>query len=292
MKSALVIAPRSMLGAQLCKDLRARGVHVLTAGRSPEDDIHFDLQATSVPTVDPVQTADTVFHCAASFAADTEAGINQNFQGNTASAWHAAAMSAKLGARRLVYAGTVWSSCASMDRANYNSYGLSKGLGEQILEWALNRSGIGFCSLRFSQLYDVDGLCCRHQPWFGRIVAYAARGQNLRLPESLGSRNFLHVEDAAEFMIRAAERDVSGMQEIVHPEFLTCDQLAEMAYAVFDCGGQVVRAPEKQPFRKVGFPEAGTVFERLGQPGIDMRTGLRMIKDRNTWTAFGPMDVQ
>jgi nucleoside-diphosphate-sugar epimerase len=249
------------------------------------------LQATSAPAVQPTQTADIVFHCAASFTGDTEAGISLNFQSNTTSAWQVAAMSGMLGASRLVYAGTISSSYASTDWANYNSYGLSKGLGEQILKWALDKSGIGFSSLRFSQLYDVDGLCCRHQPWFGRIVAYAARGLNLRLPESLGSRNFLHVEDAAEFMIRAAERDVSGVLEILHPEFLTCDQLAEIAYAIFARGGQVIRAPEKQPFRKICFPEVGTVFEKLGQPSVDMRTGLSMIKDRNTWAVFGPMDV-
>lgn len=291
MRSALVVGARSILGAQLCASLRERGVLVLTAGRAPDDDVFFDLESAVVPAVGQTQV-NVVFHCAASFEPDTEAGTAKNFCTNTASAWQVAAMCQVLGAKRLVYAGTVSSSYATTDRANYNSYGLSKALGEQILEWALNKAGIGFASLRFSQLYDTEGRCCKHQPWFGRIVAYASHGQDLRLPESQGPRNFLHVEDAAEFMIRAVGNEFSGVLEVVHPQFLTCDELAEMAYEVFGWGGKVVRAPEKPPFRKVAFPAADAVVGALGQPRIDMREGLLRIKDQNTWQAFGPMDVQ
>jgi nucleoside-diphosphate-sugar epimerase len=291
MRVALVVGARSMLGSQLCRSLRELGVHVRTAGRALDDDVYLDLEVAAVPSIEQDQ-ADVIFHCAASFAPDTEGGIAKNFQINTASAWQVAALCKSLGSKRLVYAGTVFSSHATIDWENYNSYGLSKGLGEQVLEWALHQAGIGFVTLRFSQLYDTQGRCCNHQPWFGRIVAYASRGQDLRLPESCGPRNFLHVEDAAEFMITAAKRELSGVVEVVHPQFLTCDELAEMAYSVFGCGGKVSRAHEKAPFRKIAFPAADAALEVLGRPRIEMQEGLLRIKERNTWQAFGPMDVK
>lgn len=291
MRVALVVGARSMLGTQLCLSLRDRGVLVLTAGRALNDNVFIDLDAAVAPIVGQ-ERVDAVFHCAASFAPDTVAGIAENFCVNTASSWQVAAMCQSLGAKQLVYAGTVSSSYGITDRANYNSYGLSKALGEEVFEWALSKAGIGFASLRFSQLYDTEGRCCKHQPWFGRIVAYASRGQDLRLPESQGPRNFLHIEDAAEFMIRAATRELSGVVEVVHPQFLTCDELADMAYSVFGCGGKVSRANDRAPFRKVGFPAADAALEVFGRPRIEMREGLLRIKERKTWQAFGPMDVK
>lgn len=291
MKSVLVIGSRSMLGAELCEQLNERGVAVFTAGRSLDDDVFFDLNAPVIPEIKK-QVVDVVFHCAASFASDSEQGVCENFSVNTVSAWAIAAMAESLGASSVVYAGSVSSSYEQADPDNANSYGLSKGLAEQIFSWSLRRKGIRFCSLRFSQIYDIQGLCCKHQPWFGRIVAYAARGLDLRMPLSEGVRNFIHVNDAADFMIRAADRELTGVLNIVHPEFYTCDEIAEIAYGTFAAGGKIVCATEKKPFRKVVFPNPEQAYSALGgSPRITLGAGIRMIKEQTGGSGFGPVDV-
>lgn len=292
MKAALVIGARSMLGAQLCTMLRETGVEVITAGRSAGDDILLDLEGKFEPICINELKVDVAFHIAASFGQDTSEGIALNYEVNASSSWKVAKLCRSLKVDRLIYAGTVSSSFAQTDRVNFNSYGLSKLLAEHVLGWSLSQNDMGFTSLRLPQLYDIEGRCCIHQPWFGRVIAYAARGKDLRLPRSLGPRNFLHVRDAASLMICAAERAIDGVLDIVHPEFVDCDRLAEIAYTVFGKGGKVLPAPEKAPFRKVCFPEADRSFELLGQhPRIDMHTGLTMIKEANTWSSFGPLDV-
>ncbi|WP_081963289.1 NAD(P)-dependent oxidoreductase [Pseudomonas sp. ML96] len=291
MKSALVIGSRSMLGAQLCEQLNARGVAVFTAGRSLDDDLFFDLNAPVIPEIEG-RVVDTVFHCAASFSSDSEQGVSENFSVNTVSAWAICALAKSLGARSVLYAGSVSSSYEQADPDNANSYGLSKGLAEQIFSWSLRREGIRFCSLRFSQIYDTQGLCCKHQPWFGRIVAYAARGMDLRMPKSEGVRNFIHVSDAADFMIRAMDRNLTGVLNIVHPESYTCDEIAEIAYGTFAAGGKIVHAEEKQPFRKVVFPDSQQAYTALGgSPRINLDAGIRMIKEQTGGAGFGPVDV-
>ncbi|KQS90807.1 MULTISPECIES: NAD-dependent epimerase/dehydratase family protein [unclassified Rhizobium] len=290
MKTAAVIGARSMLGSQLVKRLHERGIATVTIGRSASDDIVFDLTdaAASIPEL---INADVVFHCAASFAGDSDDGFRQNFAANAASAFSVAGLVRDLKATALIYAGSA-SSDSTLDPGNFTSYGLSKGIAEQVFDWSLQRQKVRFCSLRFSQLFDVEGRCCDHQAWFGRIIAYASRGEDIRMPRSDGVRNFLHVHDAADLMIRAAKSQVKGVIDIAHPESLTIEEIADLAFEVFGQGGRSVIVPEKTPFRPIHFPSGIEAFAALDlHPAIGMRDGIAMIRDAGTATAFGPMDL-
>jgi nucleoside-diphosphate-sugar epimerase len=290
MTTALVIGPRSMLGSQIIERLRALDIKTLTAGRSTADDIFLDL-GVSAGNVPEGLSADIVFHSAASFADDGDKGRRQNFDVNTASAVDVAQLVKELGASVLVYAGSA-SSDETLDPGNFTSYGLTKGLAEQVLAWAAQKHGFRYCSLRFPQIYDTEGRCCSHQAWFGRIIAYASRGQNIRMPRSLGIRNFLHVTDATDLMIRAAHTEVRGILNISHPEAMTSDEIAAVAYDTFGLGGNVIDAPEKAPFRKINFPDGAQAFSQLNLlPSITMKDGIEMIRNAGTAKAFGPMDL-
>ncbi|MGT2511244.1 hypothetical protein [Cupriavidus basilensis] len=179
-----------------------------------------------------------------------------------------------------------------MDSAGMNSFGLSKAQGEQILAWGMHRQGGRSCTLRLPQLYDVAGKCVRHQPWFGRIIAYAARGLGLRMPASAGMRNFLHVQDAAAMMLAAARRGEDCTTDVAHPESMAHEHIAALAYEIFGKSGNVLCAPEKAPFRGIAAPNGQAAFERLDlAPAISMAQGIALIRDAGSWAAFGPLDV-
>lgn len=290
MKKAAVIGARSMLGSQVVAQLRACGVELLSVGRSPEDDLFFDLEGALASTSD--MSVDVVFHCASSFGDDSDAGLRQNYATNTTSSLGVAELVFRLNARALVYAGSIWS-YEDLNRDRFTSYGLTKALAEQMLSWQLEKQGKLFCSLRLSQLYDTEGRCCAHQPWFGRIIAYASRGATIRMPDSQGSQNFLYVGDAADLMIRAAEKGLSGVHAAVHSDPLSYRDIADIAYDVFGRGGAVEVAPEKTPFRPVDAPDAAETLTSLGKRSlITMREGISAIRDAGMAGAFGPMDVK
>ncbi|MGO6967783.1 NAD-dependent epimerase/dehydratase family protein [Rhizobium leguminosarum] len=290
MTTAVVIGPRSMLGSQIIERLQALDIKILTAGRAAADDIFLHLGVSEVKILEGL-SADIVFHCAASFADDGDNGHRQNFDINTASAIDVARLVEVLGASVLVYAGSA-SSDETLDPGNFTSYGLTKGLAEQILAWAAQKQGFRFCSLRFPQIYDTEGRCCGHQAWFGRIIAYASRGHDIRMPRSFGIRNFIHVRDAADLMIRAGHAEITGILNIAHPEAMTCNEIAVVAYDTFGLGGNVIEAPEKAPFRRINFADGSQAFAQLNLlPSIRMKDGIGMIRDAGTSTAFGPMDV-
>ena len=283
MKTAAVIGANSMLGAKLVSTLTSMGVEVISVGRYAKADIHLDLEKGFFSPLPDNTRADVIFHCAASFADDSRAGTRKNFQVNTAGCLWVLELAEHLGCDAIVYAGTV-SSLETLEPGKYTSYGFSKAQAEELLDWGMNRLKRRFCSLRFSQIYDTTGACLHHQPWFGRIIAYASRGLDINMPKSEGVRNFLHLDDAVRMMVAAARSKVSGVLDIVNPESLTYRDIALAAYSLFAKGGEVLINPNKAAFRPINFPDSTQAFRMLGLlPTVSIAEGIARIRDQGTW---------
>lgn len=292
MKAVAIIGADSMLGRELARQLRKKGRLVISVGRAAHNDLVFDLTGAFDADSCKGLQADVLIHCASSFEGDDLAGARMNFSTNTLGCLNVLSLMQALSCKSCCYAGTV-TSYDDFEPGRMNSYGLSKAQGEEILEWGMSRVGGRFCSLRLTHLYDTEGESCKHQPWFGRIVAYTSRGMDLKMPDSAGRRNYLHVADAAGLMIRALEAELSGRWPLCHTEEMDHAAIAGLAYAEFACGGEVLLDRNKLPFRKVNYPVSADLFERLGvTPAISMAQGLEMIHRAGTAPNFGPMDVQ
>ncbi|MDH5216542.1 MAG: NAD(P)-dependent oxidoreductase [Gammaproteobacteria bacterium] len=291
MKSAAVIGANSMLGTQLVTVLSSMGVEVISVGRYAQADIHLDLEKGFLSPLPDNTHADVIFHCAASFADDSREGIRKNFQVNTAGCLWVLKLAKHLGCNAIVYAGSV-SSLETLDPGKYTSYGFFKAQAEDLLNWGMNKLNSRFCSLRFSQIYDTGGDCLRHQPWFGRIIAYASRGLDINMPRSDGVRNFLHLDDAVRMMVAAGQSKVNGVLNVVHPESLTYHEIALATYALFAKHGEVKIDPNKAAFRPINLPDSTQTYNMLGlTPTITVAEGITRIRDQGTWPAFGPLDV-
>jgi nucleoside-diphosphate-sugar epimerase len=291
MKSAAVIGANSMLGRQLVYSLTALGVDVISIGRFAEADIQLDLCKGFLSPIPGELRADVIFHCAASFADESRDGLHQNYQINAAGCLWVLELADRLESSAVLYAGSV-SSMEKFEPEKFTSYGFTKEQGENLLGWGTKRQGRRFCSLRFSQIYDTYGECIRHQPWFGRIIAYAANGQDINMPRSEGERNLLHVEDAAGMLIAAGKSSVTGILNVVHPKSLTYQEIAIKAFMLFGNGGQVLTDTNKVPFRSLNFPDGNRTFRILGVSScVSMEEGIMRIRDQQTWPKFGPLDV-
>ena len=291
MKTAAVIGANSMLGTQLVSVLSSMGVGILSIGRFAEADIHLDLNKGFLSPLPENARADVIFHCAASFADDSHEGIRRNFQTNTAGCLWVLELAEHLETKSIVYAGSV-SSMEALEPDRFTSYGFTKSQAEMVLAWGMRRRNRRFCSLRFSQIYDTAGACVRHQPWLGRIIAYAARGLDVKLPKSDGVRNFFHLDDAVSMLVAAGESSASGIFDVVHPESFTYEEIVTAAYAIFGKGGHALVDLAKTPFRPIHFPDSEHTFRLLGKsPTVSIVDGIIRIRDQETWAAFGPLDV-
>lgn len=289
MNRVVVVGARSMLGGEVLRQLSEAGIEALSAGRDRGNDIVVDLGSGVMPTSD--RQADTLFLLASAFGGNTETGRLDNIRTNVAGCAEVVALANAVGARKLLFAGTSFS-YLTLSQETMAGYGFTKSIAEQVLQWHCDATGSSFCSLRFGPLWDTGGRCCAHQPWFGRIIAYASRGLAIAMPPSHGPRNYMHVSDAARLLIGAAQQQIKGVHAVCHPHDIDSFELAKAAYRIFGHEMRAFIAQEKTPFRKVEFPSDASFFESLNiRPTIELPDGLRLIQEAGTAGRFGPMDV-
>lgn len=291
MNSAIVLGATSMLGKEVCRQLSNKGATVLRAGRASDSDIVVDLSADASPVFTKPFEAEVLIHCAAAFGDNSHDGVLENIRVNISGCAKVIKIERQAHVEKIVYAGSV-SSYPEPGYGAMTSYGFSKAEAERILDWHTMIHGKQFCSLRFGQLWDTEGRCCAHQPWFGRIIAYASRGLPLNMPPASGPRNFMHISDAANLLIEAADSRLQGIHAACHPTDVDMHDLARAAYVVYGKGGRVSIDANKPPFRKVTFHHGDALFKELGvYPKISLPWGVTLIRDASTSESFGPLDV-
>lgn len=281
-KVAGVVGHNSMLAKALIRQLIDAQYDVVTFGRSATADVKFDLGLTQVSELTLPAKLDVIFHCAASFGDDD---VNQ------LGAKKVSELAEATKCKHLVYAGTLNSDTQFEKTLNY--YGRTKLEAENTLATYLDYASGTFCSLRFSQLYDFEGMCIKHQPWFARIVTFANEGMTLVLSEQQEKRNFLFVGDAAKAMLSAYENKTQGSIPFVHEQSFTIGEYAEIANDVFSSGGKVVTSKDKAPFKKVNFPSAARQ-RRMGLdfPLMSFEEAMFTIKRSSIADNFELRDVQ
>lgn len=289
LRRVAVLGASGVLGSALVTALKRSGIEVIRVGRKPTDDVHFDLLEGRNSTATALARVDAFFHCGATFAGDDAEGTRMNIRANSEGAIRVAELLEQMQCRHLIYAGSI----SSYEKASESgSYGLSKQHAEDWLAWSLARTGGIFCSLRLCQIYDTEGRCCVHQPWFGRIVAYTSRGLPLRLPPDGAPRSFLHVDDAAGLMVAAARAELSGVWPACHTEKLTYEALAYLSREVFETSGPLNIDLAKKPFRSMPVIDSSGFFrEATFTDFISMRDGLERIRRAGMAHQFGPMDL-
>lgn len=295
--TSIIIGHTSMLGSALKSRLDQTGGPYITAGRSADSDIHIDLSVLppALPkNCVPIGDVENIYVLASSFEGDTANGTNANLLVNSASAAYAILLADTLKPQALIYSGSV-SSYDDFDiQRGLSSYGLTKRIAEELLEWWARQSKVRFASIRFSQLFDDIGMCIAHQPWIGRIVRYAFEKRPLYMPKSEGKRNFLHVQDAAVLLSEVSQNThLSGILNGCSPHQYSYEDLARIAFTFNECIDNLNISNEKRPFRPVCLPKDRLLYKVLNQePMISPARWIEQIAALKSWPCFGPMDVQ
>ena len=288
--TSLIIGASSNLAITLRRQLELSGETVLMLGRKTAK-AKLDLESQEVQGINLLEGVSDIYICAASLESDTTDGILKNFAINTNGALSLLRLFTEVRPKRVTFAGTVFSDPRFDPSRKYSSYALSKKLCEEILSWWCRNNSISFRTIRFSQLIDSKGLCCSHQPWIGRIVGYAARQLKLKIPGSIGVRNFLHFEDAAIIMSRAHQCEPEILNGC-NPNGISYQDIAIKAFELFNCIDKLENNEDKEKFREVFPPAEKTIFELLNiKPTVTIDAWLLQIRDLNSGLNFGPIDV-
>ncbi|MDX2194080.1 MAG: NAD(P)-dependent oxidoreductase [Gemmatimonadales bacterium] len=191
--------------------------------------------------------------------------------------------------------------CDPMDEAisdprPNNRYGLSKLLGEQLVEYEVRRHGLRAVTLRPFMMYDEDEDLGDHRSAMIRFATNLALGKPIEVHEG-SARGWLHVSDAVRAIEAAAHVDRYAAINIGHPDIVPIADLAERIRARLDADPALVtRRSLPDRMTLVKRPTLARQRDLLGiVPAVSLDEGIervcRRVRERLAAAELAPAAI-
>ncbi len=289
MKKALVLGSEGNIGVPLVSHLRASGVEVLESDIRPgwrdgylmADINHpvdllpaFDWKPDAVFLLSAIVSRVTCEQASSLAIATNLGGINNVLQ------------LAKRAAARVVFFSTsevYGPGCDPMDERladpkPNNRYGLSKLLGEQLVEYEVRSHGLRASVVRPFMVYDENEDLGDHRSAMIRFTSDLALGRPITVHRG-SARSWLHVSDAVRAIVAAARLDEYSVINIGHPEVVAVADLAERIRTALGASPELIRVnqlPERMTLIKR--PTLDRMRDLLGVvPTVTLDEGVRRV---------------
>ncbi|MBO9707852.1 MAG: NAD(P)-dependent oxidoreductase [Caulobacter sp.] len=292
MKRALVIGSEGNIGKPLAAHLRAQGWEVLCADIKPgwrKDYLQVDINqpADLMPTLR--WKPDVIFALAAVVSRVTceqasSLAVSTNLGGLNNVVLLAQAADAKLVyfSTSEVYGPTdgPMDEVETVPRPN-NRYGLTKLLGEQLVEYEVAQHGLRAVTLRPFMIYDENEDFGDHRSAMIRFAHDLARGRPIEVHRG-SARGWLHISDAVRAIEAAAGLEDYAVVNIGHPDVTPIDALAEGLRARLSAPASLVTTRDL-PVRMTAAkqPSLSRMRDLLGvTPAVSLDEGLDRVVAR------------
>lgn len=292
MKKALVLGSEGNVGGPLVAHLKAQGYDVLESdiraawrdGYLMADINHpidllpaFDWKPDVVFLLSAMVSRVTCEQASSLAIATNLGGINNVLQ-----------LCKRVGAMTVffstseVYGPTAESMDETMPSPNPNNrYGLSKLLGEKLVEYEVRTHGLRAVSLRPFMIYDENEDFGEHRSAMIRFAANLARRRPIEVHRG-AARGWLHVSDAVRAIEAATRVRDYAVVNIGHPDIVPMDKLAERIRATFDAPAELVVQREiRERMTLVKRPNLERQRVLLGiEPAVSLEEGVARVCGR------------
>ena len=170
--------------------------------------------------------------------------------------------------------------CLSNPRPN-NRYGLSKLLGEQLVEYEVRTHGLHAAVVRPFMVYDENEDFGDHRSAMIRFTSDLALGRPIDVHRG-SARSWLHISDAVRAIEAAASLEDYAVINIGHPDVVPMVELAEMIRRNVGAAPELVHIKEL-PGRMtlVKRPTLDRMRNLLGvAPRVSLEEGVRRVCGR------------
>jgi nucleoside-diphosphate-sugar epimerase len=159
-----------------------------------------------------------------------------------------------------------------------NRYGLSKLLGEQLVEYESRHHGLKAAVLRPFMVYDENEDLGDHRSAMIRFTTDLALGRSIQTHRG-AMRSWLHVSDAVRAIEAAARLPEYAVINIGHPDILPIGDLAQMIRAELDADASLIKVselPSRMTLSKR--PSLNRMRDLLGVvPKVSLPDGVRLV---------------
>ncbi|HZF68407.1 MAG TPA: NAD(P)-dependent oxidoreductase [Gemmatirosa sp.] len=288
-RRALVIGAAGNIGRRLTAHLRQIGYDVLEADHRPGWRDGYVMADITHP-IDLLPAfdwhPDVVFLCAATVGrAASDQASSMAMSTNLVGVLNVLQLCRRVDATCVFFSSSevYGPGCDPMDDARSvpcpnNRYGLSKYLGEQLVEFEVRNSGLRAVTLRPCMIYDEHEDVGEHRSAMIRFASNLAQGRPITVHAG-SARGWLHAEDAVRAIEAAGRLGEYAVMNIGHPEVRAMADLAAMMCEELDADPSLVRVAELPPqMTLVKRPTLERQRELLGiEPAVSLREGVRRV---------------
>lgn len=159
-----------------------------------------------------------------------------------------------------------------------NRYGLSKLLGEQLVEYEVRTHGLRAVSVRPFMMYDENEQLGDHRSAMIRFATNLALGKPIEVHRG-SARGWLHASDAVRAIEAAARLTQYAVINIGHPEIVSMFELAEMIRRELDAPADLVKQVDLPPrMTLVKRPSLARQRDLLRLiPQVSLQEGVRRV---------------
>jgi nucleoside-diphosphate-sugar epimerase len=289
MTRALVIGSEGNIGAPLVRRLRADGYDVLEVDIEPGHRDRYVMADINHP-VDLLPAFDwgpeVVFILSAMVSRVTcEQASSLAIATNLGGINNVLQLCKRVGAMTVFFSTSevygpdhqVMDEAGSVPRPN-NRYGLSKLLGEQLVEYEVRTYGLRAATLRPFMIYDEQEELGDHRSAMIRFASNLATGKPIEVHAG-SARGWLHIDDAVRSVEAASRVAEYSVVNIGHPDVRPMEELAELVRAELDAPRELVRVtqlPDRMTLRKVPALERQRTV--LGvEPAVSLEEGVARV---------------
>jgi nucleoside-diphosphate-sugar epimerase len=287
----LITGSEGNIGVHLVRQLRDDGHEVLRADLLPGH--HQDYMQTNIVFPNDLLPAfqsfkpDVVFHLAAMVSRVTcEASPHMAVDTNLSGTNNIAQMCKIFGAK-MVYFSTseVYGNIQGEQREDIpdlqptNRYGLTKYLGEKLLEYEHREHGMDVVVLRPFMFYHEDETRGDHRSAMIRFAEGLSKRERITVHQA-SKRGWLHMDDAVRAIARVVNLDGFHVLNIGHPDVVETEWLARHMAELLGINVEdywdLIPLPNRMTLEK--FPNLDRQRELLDfTPEVDIKTGVRRV---------------
>jgi nucleoside-diphosphate-sugar epimerase len=164
-----------------------------------------------------------------------------------------------------------------------NRYGLSKWLGEQLVEYEVATGALKAVTIRPCMIYHEDEDLGDHRSAMIRFASNLVAGKPIEVHAG-SARGWLHAEDAVRGIEAAAFLEEYATINLGHPDVVPMVDLAEMIRAYVGADQSLIRVTElPSQMTLIKRPTLERQRDLLGfEPCITLAEGVRRVCDRLT----------
>jgi nucleoside-diphosphate-sugar epimerase len=161
-----------------------------------------------------------------------------------------------------------------------NRYGLSKLLGEQLVEYEVRTYGLRAVTLRPFMIYDENEDLGDHRSAMIRFASNLAAGKPIEVHRG-SARGWLHISDAVHAVEAAARVSEYAAINIGHPDIVPIADLAEMIRVELGAPSELINVidlPSRMTLEKQ--PRLDLQRTILGvEPRVSLAEGVKLVCD-------------